>query len=156
MFFYSPGMLLRPVCCWSNLDKSETATRSQAFRRIYPVASLSPSAGAGGAAVRDAAEQLLRQLSVSNGCLHARNFLDVVDTENAHTQIVSAAPFCNRWMWHERGHVEPNYSTCPCQDKVFMTNASFPVIRSPNRNNPPSSEVLHRTCCARVRAPKVS
>ena len=93
LFFYSPCMLLRPVCCCSNVDKSETATRSQAFRRIYPVASLSPSAGAGGAAVRDAAEQLLRQLSVSNGCLHARNFLDVVDTENAHTQIVSAAPF---------------------------------------------------------------
>ena len=33
----------------------------QAFRRIYPVAYLAPSAGAGGAAVRDAAEQLLRR-----------------------------------------------------------------------------------------------
>ncbi|CAE7698156.1 Vwa8, partial [Symbiodinium microadriaticum] len=39
-------------------------TPSEAFRRIYPVASLSPSAGAGGAAVRDAAEQLLRHFDL--------------------------------------------------------------------------------------------
>ncbi|CAE7033912.1 unnamed protein product [Symbiodinium natans] len=37
---------------------------SEAFRRIYPVAYLAPSAGAGGAAVRDAAEQLLRHFDL--------------------------------------------------------------------------------------------
>ena len=126
MLSCSPRMLLGQACC-TNLTKSETATRSQAFRRIYPVASLSPSAGAGGAAVRDAAEQLLRQPRVRQPRVRkwmpARSFLNVADTTVLYSTIVSTAA---RERWHERDHVEHNYRPLSGHG-VHDSHASFPV-----------------------------